>query len=297
MAWGPLGLGTPTDLFLPLLVPPQIQVGDSVAAAPFVDMVVAALRHAPLVVLVVLQLYAAGAGGAEAPATEGPCSKALGFNESEGPKDRSGQDLQFCTEHHKRTCCERNRTRQVLTSWTSFAHERSARCGQMSRLALCSACDGDVGAGLKSQQNLIVLCPSFCLRWYQSCLEDFFAPSGSGQLGPCVPGSLVCSPLREITEDSAGFCDSIGEFATAQGEDELDSCYDGVPAAMARGKGPRAAWERPQPARKPWWRRFLPSSRRELLWRVEEVLQDYKAMLVATTVSAIFGWYIWRSAD
>ncbi|CAK0818964.1 unnamed protein product [Prorocentrum cordatum] len=53
-----------------------------------------ALRHAPLLVLVVLQLQLQGASGE----TEGEsrakpnCSKALGFNDTAGARDRSRQD-------------------------------------------------------------------------------------------------------------------------------------------------------------------------------------------------------------
>ncbi|CAE8668050.1 unnamed protein product, partial [Polarella glacialis] len=107
-------------------------------------------------------LYAAVAG--EDGLADAPCSKVLGFNETWGPRDRSKQDLQFCTEHHQRTCCQRNHSRTVLASFAPFSYERSAQCAQMSRLALCSVCDGDVGTGMKAQANLIVLCPSFCSR-------------------------------------------------------------------------------------------------------------------------------------
>jgi len=289
MAWGLLG--TPTDLVMPLLLPPQL--GDAVPTAP-VDMVVAALRHAPLVVLVVLQLYAVGAGGEDA---QESCSKVLGFNESSGPRDRSNQDLQFCGEHHKRTSCERNHTRQVLNSFSVFSHDRSARCGQMTRLALCSQCDGEVGTGKKSRGKLVLLCPSFCSRWFESCRDDFYAPSGSGdRLQACGPGSLVCSPLSEITEDASTFCSGIGDFAMAEREDEPDACYDGVPAARAHGRAPRAPWVRPAAGKKPWWRRFWPSDF-QLSRLIQDKLQGFGPGLVVTLVVVIFAWYLWRGAD
>mmetsp|Transcript_42274 Transcript_42274/g.134288 ORF Transcript_42274/g.134288 Transcript_42274/m.134288 type:complete len:292 (-) Transcript_42274:40-915(-) len=291
MAWGLSA--TPTDLVIPFLVPPQVS---DAAAAPFGDLVVAALRHAPFVVLLVLQLYAVGAGEED---TQESCSKALGFNESSGPRDRSNQDLQFCNEHHKRTCCERNHTRQVLSSWSAFSHDRSPRCAQMSRLALCSTCDGDVGTGAKARANSVLLCPSFCSRWFQSCYEDFFAPGGSSAgLQPCGPGSLVCSPLNEITEDHTTFCSGIGDFAVAEDEEGLDSCYDGVPAAKARGKAPRAHWVKPAPAGKPWWRRILSSSQQLQLHRMmTESLQSLAPGLVVSFVAVIFAWYVWRGSD
>merc|ERR1740130_2382879 len=126
MAWGLLGI--PMDLVPPPLVPPQAL---DATTAPFLDAAVTALRHAPLLILCLLQLYSVGAGASEAPPQEGEmCSKALGFNESAGPKDRNNQDLQFCNEHHKRTCCEKNHSRQVLTYFGAFAHDRSTRCTQ-----------------------------------------------------------------------------------------------------------------------------------------------------------------------
>merc|ERR1712187_958161 len=105
-------------------------------------------------------------------------------------------------EHHKRTCCERNHTKQVYGFFSSFSFERSAECAQMSRLAFCSTCDGDVGVGMKSRMNQVVLCPSFCTRWFKACFQDFFAPGGSAnRIQSCGPSSLVCSPLSEITEN------------------------------------------------------------------------------------------------
>eukprot|EP00931_Biecheleriopsis_adriatica_P065644 TRINITY_DN40136_c0_g1_i1.p1 TRINITY_DN40136_c0_g1~~TRINITY_DN40136_c0_g1_i1.p1 ORF type:complete len:290 (-),score=50.69 TRINITY_DN40136_c0_g1_i1:120-989(-) len=285
MAWELVG--PPQDLVAPLLLP---QVGD-VMAAPL-GMVATALRHAPLVILLMLQLSAAA--GASSPEPEETCSKALGFNESSGPKDRSSQDLQFCQEHHKRTCCERNTTRQVLSSFAAFAHERSGRCAVMSRLALCSLCDGDVGIGAKVRDNMILLCPSFCKRWFEACADDFFAPgkSGAGSVAPCTPGSLVCSPLREISEDPASFCAGVGGFAVAPTEDDEDSeerCYDGVPSAQTKGKATRAHWERPRPKEKPWWRRLLD--------RIERVRLPYwveanaPAMIVAC-VAIVIAWFL-----
>mmetsp|Transcript_86126 Transcript_86126/g.200266 ORF Transcript_86126/g.200266 Transcript_86126/m.200266 type:complete len:292 (+) Transcript_86126:78-953(+) len=290
VVWGLLGM--PGDLALPLLLPEQ--ASEAAAAAPLLEVAAAALRHAPLVLLVVLQLYAVGAGEAE---PQESCSKVLGFNESSGPKDRSNQDLQFCTEHHRRTCCERNHTRQVLTSFSAFSHERSGRCAQMSRLALCSTCDADVGIGMKTQHNVVVLCPSFCARWFKSCEDDYFAPGGSGaKVQPCGPGSLVCSPLSEITKDPAVFCTGVGGFAVSESEHDLDGCYDGVPAAKTRGRGPKAPWIKPSAARKPWWKRLL-SGQVELPYQVQLAIQTYMPGVVVACVIMFFSWYLWRGGD
>lgn len=234
------------------------------------------------------------------------CSKAFGFNESVGPKDRSNQELLFCTEHHGRTCCEKNHTREVLLQYSAFAHERSARCAQMSRIALCSVCDGDVGIGRKAQVNSILLCPSFCKRWYEACLNDFFAPKGSGEgVRPCGPGSVVCSPLGEAVENALAFCTTIGDFTVADGEDDEPDgddgtpCFDGVPAARARGKGPRSAWVRPgsEPpsslsAWLQWWsqvwrRPWLSYRLRSQLVRVSDTLSSWAPTMIVTTVGVL----------
>jgi len=294
MSWGLLGI--PTDLVPPPLVPPQAL---GTTAGPFLaDAAVAALRHAPLLVLCLLQLYAVGAGATETP-EDPPCSKALGFNESSGPKDRWNQDLQFCNEHHKRTCCEKNHTRQVLAHFGPFAHDRSQRCAQMSKLVLCALCDGDVGEGIKSRLNSILLCPSMCKRWFNACIDDLFAPSGSaGGLVPCMPSHVICSPLGEITEDSAHFCRSIPGYDVAIDED--DSCYDGVPSARSRGKGPRQAYERPKPVRPPWWRRMMSDFSRDMAYaqqhwgreltrmRVPRWIQSYLPAMIVGSVGLLF---------
>lgn len=252
------------------------------------------VRHAPLVFLLALQLYAVGVAGEEADAK---CSKALGFNETSGPKDRSFQDLQFCEEHHKRTCCERNHTRQALVSFALWSHDRSQRCSQMGRLAVCGICDGDVGVGAKARLNSVLLCPSFCQHWFRACQQDFFAPSGSGGLQPCNPGSLVCSPLGEITEDSTSFCSSVG-FSVAESEDE-DVCFDGVPAATSRGKAERAPYTRPQGHGPPWWRQYI--SERLIsdqhLWRMQREMEEWFPTL-CLGFALVFGcWYLFIAQD
>lgn len=293
MSWALIG--PPQDLVSPLL--------EVLSAAPcrsFVDIGFStALRHAPLVLLAVLQFYMSGVDASEA---QESCSKVLGFNETSGPKDRSNQDLQFCTEHHKRTCCERNHTRQVLATFGAHTFERSARCSQMSRLALCSLCDGDVGSGQKASGNLILLCPSFCSRWFNACIEDFFAPDGTsaGRLQACTPSSLACSPLGEIVQDAASFCRVIGDFAVADVEDDaLSPCYDGVPAASSRGKGPRAHWARPQPPGKPWYRKILdhPTIRAIRYSSLSYQIQANAPAIIMAFVAIFFFWYLWRSED
>jgi len=170
----------------------------------------------------------------------------------------------------------------------------------MSRLALCSVCDGDVGIGFKSVMNSVMLCPSFCAKWFQSCYDDFFTPSGAdGALAPCGPSSLVCSPLSEITEDPAQFCANVGGFAVAERED--DSCYDGVPAALVHGKGAKSYWA-PPVEREPWWRPITNLWPRSFNLNFSSMgmsrsLQDYAPSLVITMVVLIFAWYLWKGAD
>lgn len=278
-------LNVPMDL-----MPPPLALETS--AGPFVDTAVLALRHAPLIVLCLLHLFSVGASGAEQ--SEEKCSKALGFNASSGPKDRSSQDLQFCNEHHKRTCCEKEQSRKVLSQFALYSLERSDRCSQMSKLALCSICDGDVGVGIKAQMERVVLCPSFCERWFQACADDFFTSSGAGGLQPCGPTSLVCSPLAEILEDSATFCSRVGFSAS---EEESERCYDGVPAARSRGKGPRQPWTKPVRERPPWWRQMLDQLQMDL-YRLRLTVQGSRAAqagLVATLVALIVSsWCIMR---
>ena len=104
---------------------------------------------------------------------------------------------------------------------------------------------------MKAQDNLVTLCPSFCRLWFESCADDFFAPgsAGLGSVAPCGPSALVCSPLMEITQDSAAFCKGAG-FHVTEVEDVDEPCYDGVPAAKMKGKAVRAPWtppKRPEP--------------------------------------------------
>lgn len=217
------------------------------------------------------------------------CSKALGFNESSGPKDRSFQDLTFCDEHHERTCCERNHTKQVRSLFAGFSHERSGRCAQMARLAFCSVCDGDVGTGSKAQENLVILCPSFCRLWFESCAEDFFAPgtAGAGSVAPCGPNALVCSPLSEITKDPAAFCQGAG-FQVAELEDGDEPCYDGVPASKMRGKAPRAPWSPPKRKEPTIWSRAMDAWRRGsrgFINFLEDNAPGFAIAIVAATVA------------
>eukprot|EP00928_Gymnodinium_smaydae_P054164 TRINITY_DN37983_c0_g1_i1.p1 TRINITY_DN37983_c0_g1~~TRINITY_DN37983_c0_g1_i1.p1 ORF type:complete len:373 (+),score=69.25 TRINITY_DN37983_c0_g1_i1:100-1119(+) len=335
-AWGLLGSCASSAA----AVPPAMILDASVhvpCTALLPDVIALALRHAPLLLLVFLHLSATGASAASGASSSGGagadgagaggsgagagsssaagsaggeeenalCSKALGFNESVGPKDRTGQDLAFCNEHHARTCCEKNHTKQAIAGFAAFSQEHSSRCVQMARLALCSVCDGDVGIGLKAQLNSIRLCPSFCQQWFQACREDFFAPSGSQALQPCVAGSLVCSPLGEITESAGEFCSRIGPFQVAETEDDGDSCFDGIPAARSRGKGPRAPWTRPvRPVDGSWlrwaqlkWermaRRYLAPGTRTRYF--VERFEAYAPGIVVAMVMLLVGRYVlWR---
>lgn len=310
------------------LLPPPLELHNSVSysyapaatsTAALLDLAVVALRHAPFLVFIVLHLSAAGVAAesddgpthSATPSSDGDqCSKALGFNESISPQDRSAQDLHFCHEHHKRTCCEKNKTREVLGLYAAFSYEKSDRCTQMSKLALCSICDGDVGIGLKAEHNLPRLCPSLCKRWFQACFGDFFAPTGSGELVPCTPNSLVCSPANEITDTSAEFCAKVGGFAVAISEDASqddaeDSCYDGIPAARTRGKAPRAAWTKPKTRFStdayPWWhpRRwqlYFKSFNIQAPQTPRWMQQNAPAIIVAS-VAVIFSAYVFLRVD
>mmetsp|Transcript_6950 Transcript_6950/g.12381 ORF Transcript_6950/g.12381 Transcript_6950/m.12381 type:complete len:296 (+) Transcript_6950:79-966(+) len=284
---------------VPLLVPQEY--GASFVAMSVMHML-AYQWHAPFVLLCALNFFARGVGAASSDADQSAevCSAALGFNSSSGPKDRSKQDLQFCTEHHKRTCCERNHTRQVLGWYGLFSTERSEKCTRLSRLVGCGLCDGDVGVGLKSDANLVLLCPSLCERWFRACAEDFFASMGSGSsLVPCTSSSLVCSPLNEITEDARTFCESAGSFRVLpDDEDDADRCFDGVPAAKTRGTGPRAPYTPPQPDEEPWWqktdrdiKRFL----RSLSLRASS-LEGYLPAFIVGTVGVLIAWYVMRES-
>ncbi|CAJ1348524.1 unnamed protein product [Effrenium voratum] len=220
----------------------------------------------------------------------------LGFNESSGPKDRSSQDLSFCDEHHKRTCCEKNHTKQVRTAFAAFSHERSGRCAQLGRLAFCSLCDGDVGIGMKVSENLILLCPSFCKLWFQSCADDYFAPGtgGAGSVAPCGPSALVCSPLSEITQDPAAFCAGVGGFEVAEAEEGADEfCYDGVPAAKMKGKAPRAPWSPPKRKERTMWRRMMDEWYRSgIPYWVEENAPGIAIAIVAAAVAWCAPWFL-----
>lgn len=285
---------------------PAATLGGGVAssgASAAVDLVAAALRHAPLLLLVALQLWAAGAGGAAAEsapelaelASDEACSKPLGFNESAVPRDRAFQDLIACDEHHKRTCCERNDTLKVRLLWSNFAVERTSRCSAMAQRAFCSLCDADVGVGIKSAANTILLCPSFCRQWFEACLEDFFAPSSAGGLQGCGPSSVVCSALSEITADPAEFCSSLAgpmgvAFAVAGQELEPEGCFDGLPAARSRGAGPKAFWERPaRPT--PGFEVYI-----DALLREAKKYEKHAPAVIIASAMVFFGWYILRGA-
>eukprot|EP00438_Fugacium_kawagutii_P003445 Skav229313 [mRNA] locus=scaffold2616:52803:53561:+ [translate_table: standard] len=237
-----------------------------------------------------LSLTLAGLCAVKASEESEACSKVLGFNESSGPKDRSHQDLTFCDEHHERTCCERNNTKQIRSLFASFSHERSGRCAQMARLAFCSVCDGDVGTGMKAEDNMVILCPSFCRLWFDSCSEDFFAPgnAGAGSVAPCGPSALVCSPLKEITEDPVAFCRGAG-FQVAELEDSHDEvCFDGVPAAKMKGKAPRAPWTPPKRKEPTMWSRAMDEARwrsRRFLNFLEDNAPGFAIAIVAATVA------------
>lgn len=286
-------LGLPTDLGAPSW---DVQVRSSAASFP-VDLCVSMLRQVPLVVLLVLHLYSAGVQATEANTSSADgehCRKQLGFNETYGPKDRSAQDLNFCTEHHKRTCCERSQTQKVLVSFALYSQEQSSRCVQFARMALCSVCDGDVGVGLKSRQNSVLLCHGFCKQWYEACLRDFFAPRGSQGLQPCVPGSLVCSPLGEITQDSREFCSRVGDFEVATEEEYVaDVCYDGIPSAIERGPGPRAPYTRPVRPGQSWLMQMLTRFEyfvyRIVPYRALELIQRYAAAMMVTAILLCVG--------
>eukprot|EP00913_Durusdinium_trenchii_P032129 g30087.t1 len=86
--------------------------------------------------------------------------------------------------------------------------------------------DGDVGIGIKAQDSLVVLCPSFCRLWFESCAQDFFAPGTSAA--------------------------KLTDFGNSDAAEE--PCFDGVPAAKMRGKAPRAPWTPPRRKEPSLWR-------------------------------------------
>mmetsp|Transcript_52124 Transcript_52124/g.124155 ORF Transcript_52124/g.124155 Transcript_52124/m.124155 type:complete len:298 (+) Transcript_52124:89-982(+) len=295
-SWDALGS---EDLALSQLVLPGGCDSSIAVLAPFLMQIAAATLQwqAPLMLLFSLHLLVGARAEEVDPDLQENCSAALGFNSSSGPKDRSKQDLQFCTEHHKRTCCERNHTRQVLSWYGLFSTERSEKCMRLSRLVGCGLCDGDVGVGMKSESNLVLLCPSLCERWFQACSDDFFASSGSGAtLQPCGSSSLVCSPLHEITEDPRSFCESAGGFSVAE-EEELDECFDGVPAARSRGRGPKAPYSPPGQDSGTWWRRFQKEAVRWMQDTARSAsLEAYLPACVVGAVGIFFAWYLMREA-
>lgn len=277
-----------------------------VASSPAASVSTLLRQITPLVALVLLQLVSSASAAASDSDSEPQCSKALGFNETLEPKDRSGQDLQFCREHNERTCCEKNHTKEVLNKFGFFAFERSTRCAQMSRLVLCSICDGDVGVGMKSKHNNVVLCPSVCARWFNSCVDDLFTASSSGSgLAPCTPSALTCSPLGEITSSAPNFCSSVGAFSVAESEDEADACYDGVPSSKVRGKATRAPWTPPARPVDSWMSIFMRDfryaindfKRTRFYKKLPRWVKDYFPGFIVAFVVILIGCYVVRSGD
>lgn len=60
-------------------------------------------------------------------------------------------EINFCTEHAGRTCCNQNDTLKVKAKigFTKLKSDVSDTCFSMTVRALCSHCDGDVVRYLK----------------------------------------------------------------------------------------------------------------------------------------------------
>lgn len=296
----------PPALPPPLLEPGFVPAFAALNSGSILEFASVGLRHAPLLLLFALHLCAAGATGTDSAEVIGDetCSKTLGFNESQVPKDRSYQDLIGCDEHHKRTCCERNHSIKIRGLWGSFAAESSPRCAKLSQLVLCSLCDADVGVGHKVDGNSVMLCPSLCNRWFQACVEDFFVPATSDQLHPCSVGSLVCSPLSQIAKDGVDFCSRVvapmgSAFSVASVEEEPDACYDGVPTSKSKGPGPRALWTRPVDPVNPLYDLLQSWLRDNQGWlrHYQRWLRDNAAGILIAIVAVFFALFLWRNVD
>ena len=78
----------------------------------------------------------------------------------------------------------------------------------MTSQAHCSICDADIGTG-KSDGSL---CLSFCNAWFYACENEFFDPyiEVSEDVPFCREDSLICSPMREVANNSKDFCQKMG---------------------------------------------------------------------------------------
>eukprot|EP00743_Colponemidia_sp_Colp-15_P009414 GILK01010293.1.p1 GENE.GILK01010293.1~~GILK01010293.1.p1 ORF type:complete len:314 (+),score=21.70 GILK01010293.1:123-944(+) len=148
--------------------------------------------------------------------------------------------LNFCTEHAKRTCCERRHTdmikRRVIQEGVAFAHHGSqSNCFEKATRLWCSLCDADVGSG-----QLKGICEPLCEDFYSSCRDDLFTyDEGNIQkLNFCAVNALHCSPLSFITSSPVEFCNKIG-FNVVEGPANEEVCYSGTPSAVRKGEAPK----------------------------------------------------------
>jgi hypothetical protein len=102
--------------------------------------------------------------------------------------------------------------------------------------------------------------------------------------------------LREITQDAATFCSSVGVFEVAE-SDDLDVCYDGVPAATSLGRAPKAPWTKPSPVPPSLWTRitlWFDATLRGLASGRASTLEDYiPSLIIGFGVFVVF-WYLCR---
>lgn len=175
------------------------------------------------------------------------CAKDFGYAENATVSERSSHnEIGFCEQHKLASCCGKNETQRIFQRWASSSVMKVEKCGSITKQALCSYCDADVGQGLKSDtsEGIIYLCPDFCNLWYSHCKDEYWVFIG-GQLVPCG-NAAVCSTLELILghlpeeERAEKFCHQAFyaesphfEMAKPPGIKD-DECFDGVPAAIGR---------------------------------------------------------------
>lgn len=172
---------------------------------------------------------------------EATCAAGLGFPEGAKIKERSiSLEIHFCDEHYMFSCCSKNETQRVFHRWSSSSLMSNDKCASLTRQVLCSWCDGDVGAGLKSSAGKIYICPDLCNMWYGQCEGEYFSFVG-GQIVPCA-NEAICSTLQNIllhlpeAERASFFCSKayhagVPHFEVAPQSRIPWGCFDGVPAA------------------------------------------------------------------
>lgn len=177
------------------------------------------------------------------------CKASLQFTPSMPARDVG--ILDFCLEHAEHTCCERPHTNRIK----SKIHEHGVEfmtvksCATLTRQALCSYCDGDVGTGLLSVNNTIHICPVMCGAWFESCKDTYWLRRMNNELVPCN-NDVGCRILSDLAQTSVDFCESafsqFHKMEVANPSDEPDLCYDGVPSSRFK-KGVKATFTDSRP--------------------------------------------------